>query len=113
MSDELTDAEIERIDLLHNATHEYLTKVLPNYTEWDTGIICEVCDAVTETIVSLGLAKEQDFYPYREEPGDDDGDPSIDCTDFYWADLAMADDHGKCCEMCGNVDEGKKECGLK
>ena len=66
MSDKLTDAEVERIDLLHNATHEYLAKVLPNYTEWDAGIICEVCDAVTETVVGLGLATEEEFYPYRE-----------------------------------------------
>lgn len=66
MSDELTDAEVGRIDLLHNETHEYLTRVLPGYTEWDMHVIGHVCDAVTETVVGLGLAKEEDFYPYRE-----------------------------------------------
>ena len=52
MPTELTDAEVERIDLLHDETHEYLTRVLPGYTEWDMHVIGHVCDAVTETVVS-------------------------------------------------------------
>lgn len=70
-SDELTDAEVERIDLLHNATDEYLAKIL-NFTggyvegEFNMRLIDHVLDAVWDGIKDKGWISEKDFYPYRE-----------------------------------------------
>jgi hypothetical protein len=71
MGDELTDAEVERIDLLHNATDEYLAKIL-NFTggyvegEYNMRLIDHVLDAVWNDIKDKGWISEMDFYPYRE-----------------------------------------------
>ena len=70
-SDEMTDAELDRIELLQDATDEYLAKILNfkgGYVEgeynWD--LIDRVIDAVWDGIKDKGWISEMDFYPYRE-----------------------------------------------
>ena len=68
---ELTDAEVERIDLLHNATHEYLTRILAGkYTKWDADLIDCVAEAVWEQVYDKGWMTYEEFYPYRDEDED-------------------------------------------
>lgn len=71
MDKELTDAEIERIDLLHNETHDYLCRIIPAYAEqygdsWNIDLIDRVAEAVWEEIKDTGWMTEGEFYPYRE-----------------------------------------------
>lgn len=71
MDKELTDAEIERIDLLHNETHDYLRRIIPAYAaqygdSWNIDLIDRVCEAVWEEIKDTGWMTEGEFYPYRE-----------------------------------------------
>ena len=68
MDNDFTDAEIERIDLLHNETNDYLAKVVPGYDpeNWDIDLIGRVADAVWNEIKDMGYCTEQEFYPYRE-----------------------------------------------
>jgi hypothetical protein len=68
MTGDLTDAEVERLDFLHNETHEYLTRILRgHYTEWDTDLICRVADAVWDAIRDKGWMDERELYPFRED----------------------------------------------
>lgn len=70
-SDGLTDAEVERIDLLHNATDEYLAKIL-NFEggyvggEYDLNLIDRVLDAVWDGIKNRDWMTEREFYPWEE-----------------------------------------------
>lgn len=88
---ELTDAEVERIDLLHNETHEYLTRILAGYyTEWDADLIDRVAEAVWEQVYDKGWMTEMEFYPYRDEDEDE-----RDCAT---------------CRHCHGVDERRDVC---
>lgn len=70
-SDEMTDAELYRIDLLHDATDEYLAKIL-NFEggyvegEYDLDLIDRVLDAVWEGIKDRDWMTEREFYPWEE-----------------------------------------------
>lgn len=68
MKRELTDAEVERIDLLHNETNEYLARIIPGYDpeNWDIDLIDRVAEAVWKEIEDKGWMTEMEFYPYRE-----------------------------------------------
>ena len=116
MDKELTDREIERIDLLHNETNDYLARIIPGYDpeNWDIGLIDRVVEAVWNEIKDRGWMTEREFYPYRDDPDDDDGDedPSAYCGNFCWADAALADDHPVCCRMCGHSDEDSGKCNF-
>lgn len=71
MPTELTDAEVERIDLLHEATDAYLARILNiegGYAEgeYDLDMIDRVLETVWDCIKDRGWMTEMEFYPYRE-----------------------------------------------
>jgi hypothetical protein len=125
MNSELTDKEMDRIDHIQQLTYDYILKMLPDgkAVEYDLDMIDDVIEAVWGAIKDREICTEMEFYPYRESgiegpvEGDDvpDGweDPSVDCYDFYWSDIALADECGeKCCKMCGNYNEETGRCSL-
>jgi hypothetical protein len=68
LDDEFTDREIERIDTVDNAIHEFLNNIVPNgkTVEWDRDLIISVAEAVWECIKDRNICTEMEFYPYRE-----------------------------------------------
>jgi len=68
LDDEFTDREIERIDTVDNAIHEFLNNIVPNgkTVEWDRDLIISVVEAVWDCIKDRNICTEMEFYPYRE-----------------------------------------------
>lgn len=68
MDKELTDEELERIDLLHNETYDFINRILPGGREigWDLNLIDNVIEAVWNGIKDWNVCTEMEFYPYRE-----------------------------------------------
>lgn len=73
---ELTDAEVERIDYIQGMTHDFIAKLIPDKRKrqemldscnYDLDAIDAVLTTVWEHIEDKGLCSEQEFYPYREE----------------------------------------------
>ena len=122
MDREFTDKEQERIDYIQGLAHDFIANLIPDEKRrqemldscnYDFDLIDRLIRTVWEGVKDKAGCTEREFYPYRDEDdifGDDD--PSVDCSDFYWADLDLAEDHPKCCEMCGNFDEKKGKCSL-
>ena len=123
MNSELTDKEMDRIDHIQQLTYDYILEMLPDgkAVEYDLDMIDDVIEAVWGAIKDREICTEMEFYPYREhnpEPhlveGDDVPedyeDPSVDCNDFYWKNLADADEYPKCCKCCGNCNEETGAC---
>ena len=127
MDEELTVAETERLDYIQGLTHEFIANLIPDEKrrqemlescDYDFDAIDAVLLTVWEHIKDRLMCSEREFYPLRDsndrnrDDRNEDEDLSIDCCDFYWADLALAEDHPKCCEMCGNFDEKTRKCML-
>ena len=68
LPDELTDAEMERIDFLHDEAEEFLRKVVPDGRSINpTPDMRErLIEAVWDIIKDEGICTEMEFYPYRE-----------------------------------------------
>ena len=64
----LTNAELERNDLVHNEIFELINRLNPKGTEleWDMEIIGEVSDAIEDYLVAKGICTAMEFSPYRE-----------------------------------------------
>ena len=72
MTKELTDTQLERIDLLHNEIFDFINRILPNHKtiSWDMGLIGQVAESLSTILSSKGICSEMDFYPYREDEED-------------------------------------------
>ena len=60
--DELSTAEIIQQDIVDNAIHNMLTKLVPKYTKWDINCIAPIREEIM-AIFELG----NEFYPYLKE----------------------------------------------
>lgn len=76
MTDELTDAEIARLDKVHNTIFDLEKKLIPDHKkcwgsrkllEWDMEHIGAISDAVESYLVRYGICTEKEFAPYMEE----------------------------------------------
>lgn len=70
MSKELTDAQIEKIDKIHNIAYRAMAELLgfeldEDYV-WDMEWIGELADAMTEIAVEYFDRDEMEIYPYVE-----------------------------------------------
>lgn len=74
LPDELTDAEMERIDFLHDEAEEFLRKIAPDGRSINpTPDMRErLLEAVWDIIKDEGICTEMEFYPYREHGGEEE-----------------------------------------
>lgn len=63
---ELTEKELEQIDLLQSEIYDCISNILGYEPEWDIQWIGELSDAVTDVAVRYFGVKEKEFYPYIE-----------------------------------------------
>jgi hypothetical protein len=66
---EITDAETERIDFIHNEIIELINTLNPTgkTIDYDINMIQEVADLIEEHLVAKGICTAMEFMPYREE----------------------------------------------
>jgi hypothetical protein len=68
MEKELTRAELDRLDFVHNTIHQMLCDLAGREIEWDMEPIGEISDIAEELICNqLKLMTEQEFAPFLEE----------------------------------------------
>jgi hypothetical protein len=63
----LTDAEIERLDTVHNLIFDLIRELNPNpdrEIERDMEMIGDVSDAIEEHLVKKGICTDYEFAPY-------------------------------------------------
>ena len=67
---ELTDAQIERLDFVHNTIFDCIQSLVGHKQdkklEWDMEIIGEVADVICNYVVEKELYTEMEFLPYVE-----------------------------------------------
>lgn len=65
---ELTNAQIDRQDMVDNAIYDLICDLNPARSgekiKWDIEVIGRIRDALSDCYVSLGLCTEMEFYPY-------------------------------------------------
>ena len=121
MDGEMTDRETERLDYIQNVAHRFINSLIPNPAErsdeYDNDLIDRLLETVWDGIKGRVSCSEDEFYPYRDTDGDEDGgdDPSVDCYDFIWKKGLDPEEDPllcKCCECCGNQRRGKCSLGI-
>ena len=61
---ELTEAQIERQDLVDNAIQELLKKIIRDDIEWDISVISEVRESIESYLCRIYDIPEYEFYPW-------------------------------------------------
>ena len=74
---ELSNADIERIDEIHNAVYDLCRVLAENEIEWDMSYIGEIADFAAEMLTSEGIKVRYPAIVYNDE-----GDP--DHIDQYF-----------------------------
>jgi hypothetical protein len=71
MSEELTDAQLTRQDIVDNAIFAMVRDLLPEEAkkklEWDIELVGGVVDVIIEYLEKKGICTEMEFYPYFVE----------------------------------------------
>lgn len=62
----LSNAEIDRLDFLHNRIHEMVEDVVGKELVWDMELIGEISDVVEDYVVKNNIMTAQEFAPYVE-----------------------------------------------
>lgn len=64
MPKELTDAQSEQVDHIHNVAFNAMKELLGKEIEWDMVWIGELCDDLTDIAVTHFGKTEMEVYPY-------------------------------------------------
>ena len=66
MSEELTKAQSEQVDHIHNTAYSAMKELIGGEPEWDMEWIGEICDVLAKVAVDHFHKTEMEIYPYIE-----------------------------------------------